>query len=61
MPRIEIYTTRTCSYCVRAKSLLRAKGLAYEEIDLTRDPSRIPEMIERASGLATVPQIFING
>jgi glutaredoxin 3 len=61
MPRIEIYTTPICPYCIRAKRLLDRKGVAYEEIDLWTDPGRRPEMLKRAAGRTTVPQIFIDG
>jgi glutaredoxin 3 len=61
MPLIEIYTTRYCSYCHTAKALLRRKGAAFTEIDLGRDWGRHSEMIERANGGMTVPQIFIGG
>lgn len=57
---IEMYTTQTCPYCVRAKSLLKQKGLDYAEIDVSKDADKVSEMIER-SGLKTVPQIFIDG
>jgi glutaredoxin 3 len=60
MPVIEIYTTRSCSYCHAAKALLRRKGVAFTEIDLGRDWERRNEMIERANGGMTVPQIFIG-
>ncbi|GAB4267945.1 MAG: hypothetical protein Kow00122_21460 [Thermoleophilia bacterium] len=60
MADIEIYTKEWCPYCARAKMLLKAKGLAYREIDVTANPARESEMIER-SGLRTVPQIFIDG
>jgi glutaredoxin 3 len=61
MPVIEIYTTRYCSYCHAAKALLRRKGVAFTEIDLGRERERRNEMIERANGGMTVPQIFIGG
>ncbi len=61
MPKIEIYTTPICPYCIRAKRLLDRKGVAYEEIDLWTDPDRRPEMLKRAAGRTTVPQIFIDG
>jgi glutaredoxin 3 len=61
MPKIEIYTTPICPYCIRAKRLLDRKGVAYEEIDLWTDPGRRPEMLKRAAGRTTVPQIFIDG
>jgi len=60
MPVIEIYTARYCSYCHAAKALLKRKGVAFTEIDLGRDWERRNEMIERANGGVTVPQIFIG-
>ena len=60
MPVIEIYTTRYCAYCNAAKALLKRKGVAFIEIDLGRDWERRDEMIERANGRMTVPQIFIG-
>lgn len=60
MPPVEIYTTRYCSYCSAAKALLKRKGVNYSEIDVSRDRGRRQEMIERANGLMTVPQIFIG-
>ena len=61
MVQVEIYTTPLCPYCVRAKRLLRAKDVAFDEIDLWREPRRRAEMVERAAGRSTVPQIFIDG
>lgn len=55
-----IYTTETCPYCDRAKQLLDAKGVTYEEIRVDTDPTRKTEMIEK-SGRRSVPQIFIHG
>ncbi|MGO8955582.1 MAG: glutaredoxin 3 [Rhodomicrobium sp.] len=60
MPRVEIYTTPTCPYCVRAKNLLKHRGIAFEEIDVSRSASLRQAMIERSGGY-TVPQIFIGG
>lgn len=60
MHDIQIYSTRQCPYCVRAKALLQSKELAYSETDITDDIERAQEMIAR-SGNRTVPQIFING
>jgi len=60
MPLIEIYTTGYCPYCHAAKALLRRKGAAFTEIDVGRDGERRSEMIERANGSMTVPQIFIG-
>jgi glutaredoxin 3 len=61
MARIEIYTSAFCGYCARAKRLLADKGVAFEEIDVTMDARRRAEMVERAGGKRTVPQIFIDG
>jgi len=61
MSGILLYTTRFCGYCRAAKNLLRAKGLYYEEIDVGFDQAKRIEMVERAGGLRTVPQIFIHG
>ena len=58
MPIVEIYTTRFCPYCNAAKALLRRKGVAYEEIDIAANWERRDEMLRRANGQATVPQIF---
>jgi len=60
MPPIEIYTTRYCPYCYAAKALLSRKGVAFTEIDLAGNWERRDEMIERANGRMTVPQIFIG-
>ncbi|MCU9848136.1 glutaredoxin 3 [Defluviimonas sp. WL0024] len=61
MPRVEIYTTPWCPYCLAAKRLLLAKGVAFEEIDVSGDPELRAAMMERAHGRYTVPQIFIDG
>ena len=61
MATIEIYTTPLCPYCWRAKRLLKAKGVAYTEIDLWQQSARRPEMVERSGGRTTVPQLFIDG
>ncbi|MDG2340273.1 MAG: glutaredoxin 3 [Paracoccaceae bacterium] len=60
MPSIEIYTTPFCGYCHAAKRLLGSKGVEYNEVDVYRQPERRPEMIQRANGGRTVPQIFID-
>ena len=60
MPPIEIYTTRYCPYCISAKDLLKRKGVAFTEIDVGGDRHVRAEMIERANGRMTVPQIFIG-
>lgn len=58
--RIEIYTKWGCGYCAAAKRLLDDKGAAYEEYDITMGGPKRGEMLERAPGAATVPQIFID-
>jgi glutaredoxin 3 len=61
MVDVEIYTTPLCPYCARAKHLLDRKGVTYSEIDLWTEPGRREEMLRRAAGRRTVPQIFIAG
>jgi glutaredoxin 3 len=61
LARVEIYTTAFCPFCVRAKALLKGKGVAFEEIDVGDDPELRDKMVERAGGRRTVPEIFING
>ena len=61
MPRVEIYTKFGCPYCARAKQLLDDKGVDYEEFELNSTPGKREEMLERAPGRTTVPQIFIAG
>ncbi len=60
MPAVEIYTTRWCGYCRAAKALLDRKGVAFTEIDVGEDPDKREEMLARANGHYTVPQIFIG-
>ena len=59
-PVVVIYSTPFCGYCAAAKSLLSAKGVEYQEIDVFSEPQRRQEMIE-LTGRRTVPQIFIDG
>lgn len=59
-PKIEIYTTMFCPYCHAAKRLLKKKGVAYSEIDVTMKSGLREAMTERAGGRRTVPQIFIG-
>lgn len=59
MPKVEIYTSPLCGYCHAAKRLLSQKGVTFIEIDIWAEPQRKPEMIARAGGRRTVPQIFI--
>jgi glutaredoxin 3 len=61
MAEIEIYTTPLCPFCWRAKRLLHKKGVPFIEIDLWQQSGRRAEMVERAGGRTTVPQIFIDG
>ena len=60
MPPVEIYTTRWCPFCYMAKALLTRKGVSFSEIDVGRDWERREEMVKRANGRTTVPQIFIG-
>ncbi|NOY68549.1 MAG: glutaredoxin 3 [Deltaproteobacteria bacterium] len=60
MPKIEIYTSRACPYCIRSKSLLAKKGFKYEELKVDENPSLLEDAIRRSNGRRTVPQIFIN-
>ena len=60
MVNVEIYTKGFCPYCTRAKALLRDKGVDFVEYDVTMDAPKRQEMIQRAHGGTTVPQIFIN-
>ncbi len=61
MARVEIYSTMFCPYCARAKSLLEKKGVDYINIDVIENTAKRDEMVERAGGRQTVPQIFIDG
>ena len=61
MAKVEIYTTPLCPYCWRAKRLLASKEIGFVEIDLWQEPQRRAEMIERAEGRRTVPQVFVDG
>ena len=61
MARVEIYSKSTCGFCYRAKALLDAKDVDYEEYELTWGSPRREEMIQRSNGRTTVPQIFIDG
>ncbi|MEM8580270.1 MAG: glutaredoxin 3 [Pseudomonadota bacterium] len=60
MQTVEIYTSPLCGYCHAAKKLLSQKGIAFSEIDVLRNPARKPEMIQRANGRTSVPQIFVG-
>lgn len=56
-----VYTTQVCPYCVQAKRLLGERSIPYDEIDVSSDAALRDEMIQRAGGKRTVPQIFIDG
>jgi len=61
MTDITIYTTPVCPYCVKAKELLKRKGMTdYKEIDITKDAGAMKEMLTKSGGRKTVPQIFIG-
>lgn len=61
MAKVEIYTKAWCPYCARALALLGDKGVAFEEHDITMGGPQRAEMIDRAGGRSTVPQVFIDG
>lgn len=58
--KVVIYTTPTCPYCIRAKSLLDSKGVNYENIDLSKELPQVRTELTERTGSRTVPQIFIN-
>ncbi|GGM08748.1 glutaredoxin 3 [Pseudooceanicola nanhaiensis] len=60
MKPVDIYTTPICGFCHAAKRLLTQKGVAFNEIDVMTDAARKQEMIQRANGGRTVPQIFVG-
>ncbi len=60
MAKVTIYTRDFCGYCAAAKSLLDSKGVAYDEFNATSTPAFRQEMLNRANGRNTFPQIFIN-
>ena len=61
MSRVVVYATSVCPYCHAAKRLLDRLDIAFEEIDVGEDHTRREEMVERARGRRTVPQVFIDG
>lgn len=60
MPKVVLYTTSWCPYCAAAKSLLKSKGVAFEEINVDGKPDLRRAMTERSGGRTSVPQIFIG-
>lgn len=61
MQNVEIYTKPTCGFCHMAKRILSSKGVSFAEVNITAQPKKRAEMIQRAKGGSTVPQIFIGG
>lgn len=61
MANVDIYTREFCGFCARAKKLLADKGVNYREFNATETPDVRAEMIQRANGASTFPQIFIDG
>ena len=59
MPNVVVYTTKVCPYCIQAKALLKKKGVAFSEIDVSNDPEKRNWLVS-STGQRTVPQIFIN-
>jgi glutaredoxin 3 len=60
MQPVDIYTSPLCGFCHAAKRLLSQKGVPFTEIDIARQPAKRAEMMQRASGRHTVPQIFVG-
>jgi glutaredoxin 3 len=60
MKTVDIYTSPLCGFCHAAKRLLSQKGVNINEVDVWANPDRKPEMIQRANGGRTVPQIFVG-
>lgn len=58
--KVEIYTWRTCPFCIRAKSLLARKGVEFVEYSIDGDEAAREKMAQRANGRRSLPQIFIN-
>jgi len=60
MSPVTIYTTSSCVFCLRAKDYLKAKGVPYQEVDVTGDDAARARLVERSNGQRTVPQIFVG-
>jgi glutaredoxin 3 len=60
MPKIEVYSTAVCPYCVAAKNLLKSRGLEWTEVRIDADIAQRDAMLARSGGRRTVPQIFVN-
>jgi glutaredoxin 3 len=60
MKEATIYTTTYCPFCVKAKNILKSKGVPYKEIDVTGDDAMREKLVEMSDGMKTVPQIWIG-
>jgi glutaredoxin 3 len=60
MSEVNVYTTEPCSFCARVKGLLKAKGVEYDEINLSKDPEGRVELAQK-TGMMTFPQVIIDG
>lgn len=60
MKNVTIYTTQSCPYCIKAKSLLDKKGVPYQELRIDINPDLAAEAVKKSGGRRTVPQIFIG-
>ncbi len=60
MSRVTVYTADPCSFCARAKGLLKARGVEFEEINLSKDPAGRMELVER-TGMMSFPQVIVDG
>lgn len=60
MSNVTVYSSMLCGYCARAKKLLKSKGVEFDEIDVMMEPLRRKEMIQKAGGRTSVPQIFVG-
>ena len=58
--KIEMYTSNSCPFCEKAKTLLKMKGVEWIEYNIQEDPTKVAEVLQRSGGKKTVPQIFIN-
>ena len=59
MAQITVYTTEPCSFCIRVKQLLAARGVEYDEVNLSKDPEGRAELVER-TGMLSFPQVVIG-
>ncbi len=61
LPRVQVFSTTYCVYCVQAKALLQKRGIPFEAIDVTRNPEARDALVRKSGGRRTVPQVFIDG